>query len=122
MDTIPSRKRKITNRGLDFVNRTMEDPDLAKEVGTIRAQMDLEDMAYAKSLGEMRKAALLTQEVVAQKLGITQSGVSRLESQDDMFLSTFASYLEAVGSDPRITITVSGQRIELDLRSFSHKI
>lgn len=121
MDARPSKKRKITNRGLDFVNRAMKDPDLAKEVGAIRAQMKFEDMMYAESLGAMRKAASLTQEVVAQRLGKTQAGVSRLESQDDMFLSTFATYLEAVGSDPRITITVSGQQIELDLRSFIHK-
>jgi len=120
MNTKPSRNRKITNRGLQLVNRAMKDPKLAKEIVAIRTKMDIEDTVYAESLSGMRKAAKLTQEVVAQKLGITQAGVSRLESQGDMYLSTFANYLEAVGSDPRIMITVSGQDIELDLRSFSH--
>ena len=121
MNTKSSKNRKITNRGLELVNRAMKDPKLAKEIVAIRAKMDLEDTVYAKSLSGMRKAAELTQEVVAQKLGITQAGVSRLESQSDMFLSTFANYLEAIGSDPRIILTVSGQDIELDLRSFSRK-
>lgn len=119
MNTKSSKKRKVTNRGLQLVNRAMKDPKLAKEIVAIRTKMDLEDRVYAESLSGMRKAAQLTQEVVAQKLGMTQAGVSRLESQGDMYLSTFANYLEAVGSDPRIMITVSGQDIELDLRSFS---
>jgi len=121
MNTKSSKNRKITNRGLDLVNRAMKDPKLAKEIVAIRTKMDLEDTVYAESLSGMRKAAELTQEVVAQKLGITQAGVSRLESQSDMFLSTFANYLEAIGSDPRIILTVSGQDIELDLRSFNRK-
>ena len=121
MNTKTSKNRKITNRGLELVNRAMKDPKLAKEIVAIRTKMDLEDTVYAESLSGMRKAAELTQEVVAQKLGITQAGVSRLESQSDMFLSTFANYLEAIGSDPRIILTVSGQDIELDLRSFSRK-
>lgn len=118
MNAKSSKKRKVTNRGLELVNRAMKDPELAEEVMKIRAKMDREDTVYAESLSAMRKAARLTQEVVAQKLGMTQAGVSRLESQGDMFLSTFANYLEAVGSDPRIMITVAGQDIELDLRSF----
>ena len=119
MNAKSNKKRKVTDRGLQLVNRAMKDPVQAKEIVAIRAKMDLEDKVYAESLSGMRKAAQLTQEVVAQKLGITQAGVSRLESQGDMYLSTFANYLEAVGSDPRIMITVSGQEIELDLRSFS---
>jgi DNA-binding transcriptional regulator YiaG len=99
----------------------MKDPKLAKEIAAIRTEMDLENKVYAESLSGMRKAAQLTQEVVAQKLGITQAGVSRLEYQADMYLSTFANYLEAVGSNPRIMITVAGQEIELDLKSFSRK-
>ncbi len=99
----------------------MKDPKLAKEAVAISTKMDLEDTVYAESLSGMRKAAELTQKVVAQKLDITQAGVSRLESQSGMFLPTFANYLEAIGSDPRIMITVSGQDIELDLRSFSRK-
>ena len=119
MNAKSNKKRKVTDRGLQLVNRAMKDPVQAKEIVAIRAKMDLEDKVYAESLSGMRKAAQLTQKVVAQKLGITQAGVSRLESQGDMYLSTFANYLEAVGSDPRIMITVSGQEIELDLRSFS---
>lgn len=121
MNTKSSKNRKVINRGLQLVDRAMKDPKLAKEIAAIRTKMDLEDRVYAESLSGMRKAAQLTQEVVAQKLGITQAGVSRLESQGDMYLSTFANYLEAVGSDPRILITVAGKEIELDIHSFSRK-
>jgi len=49
------------------------------------------------------------------------SSVSRLEAQSDMLLSTFASYLAAVGTHPRVVVTVDGHDVELDLHALSSK-
>ena len=51
----------------------------------------------ALTLGELRKARELTQTQLATALGLNQSGVSRIEHQTDVFLSTLRTYVEALG-------------------------
>jgi len=113
--------RKITNRGQELVERALTDPGVAADVAAIRAEMDRQDRRYASSLAAVRRAAALTQEAVASRLGAPQSSVSRLESQSDMLLSTFAGYLDAVGTHPRVVVTVEGQDVELDLHALIAK-
>jgi transcriptional regulator with XRE-family HTH domain len=48
-------------------------------------------------LKEVRRLAGLTQEQVAESMGITQSALSRLESQDDMYVSTLQRIVESLG-------------------------
>ena len=83
--------------------------------------MDREDRRYATSLAAVRRAAALTQDAVTAMLGAPQSSVSRLETQSDMLLSTFAGYLAAVGTHPRVVVTVYGQDVELDLNALITK-
>ncbi len=49
------------------------------------------------SLREVRHAQRLTQERVAEALGIGQDQVSRLEQRSDFLISTLRSYIEAMG-------------------------
>jgi transcriptional regulator with XRE-family HTH domain len=49
------------------------------------------------SLRELRRAHKLTQERIAETLGIGQDQVSRLEQRSDLLLSTLRSYVEAMG-------------------------
>jgi transcriptional regulator with XRE-family HTH domain len=49
------------------------------------------------TLAELRRARELTQVQIATSLGMTQPGVSRIESQADLYLSTLRSYVEALG-------------------------
>jgi predicted XRE-type DNA-binding protein len=56
------------------------------------------------ALQELRKVVGLTQVEVAEKLGMPQSNVSRLEKSSDMLLSTLRSYVEAVGGKMEIAI------------------
>jgi DNA-binding transcriptional regulator YiaG len=113
--------RKITNRGRELVDRALADPAVAADVAAIRAEMDHQDHRYADSLAAVRRAAALTQDAVASRLGAPQSSVSRLESQSDMLLSTFAGYLDAVGTRPRVVVTVEGHDVELDLHALIAK-
>lgn len=51
------------------------------------------------ALHELRKAMGFTQTQMASSLGMTQPGVSRIEGQTDLLLSTLRSYVNALGGD-----------------------
>jgi len=61
-----------------------------------------EVLAEEMSLRELRRAHKLTQERIAETLGIGQDQVSRLEQRSDLLISTLRSYVEAMGG--RLTI------------------
>jgi hypothetical protein len=54
------------------------------------------------SLHQLRKARELTQTRIAGELHMGQGDVSKLERRTDMYVSTLASYLQAVGADLEI--------------------
>ena len=54
------------------------------------------------SLYQLRKARELTQTKIAGELHMGQGDVSKLERRTDMYVSTLASYLQAVGADLEI--------------------
>ena len=56
------------------------------------------------ALRHLRKARRLTQERMAQLLGIGQDSVSRLESRSDLLLSTLKSYVEAMGGSLKLVV------------------
>jgi transcriptional regulator with XRE-family HTH domain len=80
---------------------------MAKNFRELEAKMRPESLARAKArarevmaemlLAEVRKAVGLTQDEVAATLGIKQPTLSRLESQDDMQISTLRRLIEALG-------------------------
>ena len=54
-------------------------------------------IAEEMTLRDLRKAQDLTQERMAELLGVGQDNISRLESRADMLLSTLRSYVAAMG-------------------------
>jgi len=54
------------------------------------------------TLRDLRSVQQLTQERVAELLGIEQDSVSRMERRADMLLSTMSSYVEAMGGKLRL--------------------
>jgi len=73
-------------------------PARRKKIEDRTAQLVGEEM----SLRELRRAHRLTQERIAETLGIGQDQVSRLEQRSDLLISTLRSYVEAMGG--RLTI------------------
>lgn len=59
-------------------------------------------IAEELSLGDLRRAHALTQERMAEFLGVGQDGVSRLEKRSDLLLSTLRGYVEAMGGRLRL--------------------
>ena len=64
-----------------------------KKVEARAAELIAEEM----TLRDLRKARALTQARMAEQLGITQDGVSRLEKRSDLLLSTLRRTIEAMG-------------------------
>ena len=54
-------------------------------------------IAEEMSLRDLRRALKQTQVRVAEKLGINQENVSRLEQRSDLLISTLRDYVEAMG-------------------------
>jgi DNA-binding transcriptional regulator YiaG len=54
------------------------------------------------SLYQLRKARELTQTRLADELHMGQGDVSKLERRTDMYVSTLANYLQAVGAELEI--------------------
>jgi DNA-binding XRE family transcriptional regulator len=70
-------------------------PAQRKKVEQRATQLIAEEM----TLRELRRARKLTQTRVAQKLGISQDSVSRLEKRSDLLLSTLRKTIEAMGGN-----------------------
>jgi len=66
------------------------------------------------TLRELRRARELTQTRLAEELHIGQGDVSKLERRTDMYVSTLASYLEAVGAHLEIrAVFPDGQAVHI---------
>jgi transcriptional regulator with XRE-family HTH domain len=76
-DFSPSRREGIEKRAKELINEHM-------------------------TLQDIRKARQLTQERMAQILGIGQDSVSRLEKRTDLHLSTLNNYINAMGGSLKI--------------------
>jgi transcriptional regulator with XRE-family HTH domain len=56
----------------------------------------------AALLGEVRRARQMTQETLAETLGMSQSEVSKVERRTDVYVSTLRRYIEAMGGELQI--------------------
>jgi len=82
-----------------------------------RARIDarVRETIASMHLAEIRKAVGMTQVELAESLEIAQGGVSRIEHQADMYISTLRRYLHAMGVELRLTAELpDGRRIEID--------
>jgi DNA-binding transcriptional regulator YiaG len=69
------------------------DPARRKRIAARAAEL----VAQEQSLQQLRLGRKLTQESIADTLGIGQDNVSRLEQRNDLLVSTVRSYVEAMG-------------------------
>lgn len=78
-----------------------------------RAAARSREMMVEMFLGELRRLSGLTQNEVASALGIKQPTLSRLESQEDMQISTLQRLVKALGGELEIVAKMPGGRIAL---------
>ncbi|MGO9102228.1 MAG: helix-turn-helix domain-containing protein [Mycobacterium sp.] len=66
-------------------------------------------------LAAIRRVTGLTQTELAHSLGVGQAQISKIERQDDMLISTLASYLAALGVDAKLFVEVGEQTVTYNL-------
>lgn len=66
-----------------------------------RERIALEKKAIedALSLAELRSQQNVTQQTMAKTLGVSQANISRIEHEEDLYLSTLRGYVAALGAD-----------------------
>jgi hypothetical protein len=67
-------------------------------------------------LASLRKALALTQQAVAEGASMTQNTVSKIESSDDVLLSSVMRYMHSIGGGIEIILkTADGKSRHIDL-------
>jgi DNA-binding XRE family transcriptional regulator len=69
-----------------------------------RNKLAAERMLHDLPLEELRAARELTQQELAGLLGVNQAAVSKLERRADMYVSTLARFVEAMGGKLEIRV------------------
>src|SRR5829696_7548495 len=67
----------------------------------------------ALALAELRATRGLTQQEVAQTLEVSQANVSRIEHEEDLYLSTLRSYVAALGGELELSAVFPDRRVRL---------
>ena len=100
-----TQERKM---GLDYEARMAE----------ARTELTIEAEAYFRSLADVRRARDMTQEELAEVLGIKQTSVSKVERAHerhaDLYLSTLRRFIEAMGGQLRMTVVFPDTEVPID--------
>lgn len=91
------------------------DPERRERVEAGRREAEAEQATYEQSLAEIRRARSFTQAQLAAILKAPQSQVSRIERQTDLYISTLARYLEAMGGHLELVGVFDDRRVKLSL-------
>jgi DNA-binding XRE family transcriptional regulator len=75
-------------------------PERQKKIEARASELIAQEM----TLRDLRKAHRLTQEHMAEILGVGQDSVSRLEKRTDLLLSTLRSYINAMGGNLKLIV------------------
>jgi transcriptional regulator with XRE-family HTH domain len=70
-----------------------------------------------RALAEVRKAMGATQQEVAANAGMTQNTVSKIESADDVLLSSIVRYMHSIGGGVEIVLKTpdgKSKRVDFD--------
>ncbi|UNU73362.1 helix-turn-helix transcriptional regulator [Moraxella nasovis] len=62
-------------------------------------------------LSQLRQTAHLSQKELADKMGVSQANISKIENGVDVHLSTLAKYVEALGGKLTVTSTINDKQI-----------
>ena len=107
--------------GEAVLDELLAEPGMRKAVDLIHEGTAHMDRVYAEGLAEIRKLATQTQAGLAERMGVKQAAVSRIESRDDLLLSTLAEYAAAAGAtNGRIVFHINGVDVELSLDRYQH--
>ncbi len=78
-----------------------------------KANLKAKEMMAEMLVAEIRKEAGFTQEELAGKIGVKQPSLSKLESQDDMQISTLQRLIHALGGQLELIAHMPGGDIRI---------
>ena len=84
------------------------DPTRAARVDAYRQAME-----DALALAEIREHRELTQSDIAEVLETSQANVSRIERQQDLYLSTLSRYVAALGGTLKVSAVFDDEEVEI---------
>ena len=90
--------------------------DLVKAMPPTRQQKIADRMRESLAsmpLEEVRKARQMTQAKLADALGVNQGEVSKIEHRTDIYLSTLADYVEALGGKLEIRAVFADREMRI---------
>lgn len=90
--------------------RTQVDADPARRA---RVEEVKRAMREAFALAELRESRRLTQQKLAAAMEVSQANISRIEHQDDLYLSTLRGYVEALGGRLELRAVFPDQTVDL---------
>jgi len=96
----------------DLVKQTMSPESQA------RARTKTEQMLREMALDELRAALSLTQEHLAETLGIRQASVSKIIHGQNMYISTLDKVIKAMGGDLELYVALPNGKVKLSLQQF----
>ena len=67
----------------------------------------------ALELAKVRENRKVTQKEMAEALDVTQANISRIEHQDDIYLSTLSGYVQALGGKLEVHAVFPDQTISI---------
>jgi len=92
----------------ELAAKVKADPVRRERIETAkRATMD------ALALADFRARQAMTQKEMAQILGVTQSNISRIEHEEDLYLSTLREYLTALGAELEVNAVFPDGKVTL---------
>lgn len=74
-----------------------------------------EELLGELPLQELRQARALSQEELAEVLGLNQATISKLERRTDMYLSSLRRFVEAMGGELEITASFPEGKVRIQL-------
>ena len=78
-----------------------------------RSKAMAEKLIREMPLEELRAARELTQTSLAKILGVGQSEISKIENRTDMYVSTLASYVKAMGGELEICAVFPDGKVKI---------
>jgi transcriptional regulator with XRE-family HTH domain len=78
-----------------------------------RVDQRVRETIAAMPLDELRRALQMTQARLAESLGVNQGEVSKIEHRTDLYLSTLAEYVEALGGTLEIRAVFKDREVRI---------
>ncbi len=91
-------------------DRIRSDPERAKRVEEISRAYDV-----ILRLTELREARGVTQTHLADRLGVSQPNISKIEGKEDLYLSTLCQYIAALGGHLEVKAVFEDEDVYLTL-------